>query len=422
MNVADSELMAGVFAGEGFVAAASAEEADVVLLNTCAVRDKAEDRIFGRLGWLKPLKDRRPELVLGVAGCMAEHLRETIVKRAPWVDLVVGPDAYRRLPALVDQTLAEERDPTIDVRLDRRELYAGVDPVRAPGVSGWVTILRGCDKFCTFCIVPFTRGRERSVPPDEVVRQAEQMAAGGFREVTLLGQTVTSYDADGCDFAELLARVHAVPGLARIRYTSPWPKDFSPRLLDALAELPRVARHIHLPVQSGSSRVLADMRRGYTADEFLALVERIRERLPGHALTTDLIVGYPGETDADFEETLELVRRVGFDSAFTFKYSQRDGTLAARERPDDVPEEVKGERLTRLIKLQEQSCRARNEAMVGQAVEVLVDGPNPRDAAQMVGRTSCFKTAVLPGGPARGELVTARVVAATTHTLFAQPV
>ncbi|MCB9540814.1 MAG: tRNA (N6-isopentenyl adenosine(37)-C2)-methylthiotransferase MiaB [Myxococcales bacterium] len=420
MNEADTELMFGLLRHRGYTVAENADDADVVLLNTCAVRERAEERVFGRLGWLKSLKERRPEVVLGVAGCMAERLRERLVERAPHVDLVVGPDAYRRLPELIDAGDLGE-DAQIDVRLDRRETYHDVEIDRVPGVSGWITVQRGCDKFCTFCVVPFVRGRERSLAPEEVVEQARSMAGEGFREVTLLGQTVSSYYERGHDFADLLRMVHRVEGLHRIRYTSPYPNDFSDRLLDTLAELPRVARHIHLPVQSGSTRVLRDMKRGYTAEGYRDLIERVREKLPAHALSTDVIVGYPGETEEDFEATLELVRAVGFDFAFMFHYSERDGTYAARRRPDDIPIEVKKDRLKRLIEVQEAISKVRNAAMIGREVEVLVQGPTRRDPGQVIGRTSCFRTTILPAdGLEAGALVPVRVTAATSHTIFGE--
>lgn len=425
MNEADTELMHGLLRKRGYVIAETAEAANVVLLNTCAVRERAEERIYGRLGWLKSLKESKPGMVLGVTGCMAERLREGLLERAPYVDLVVGPDAYRRLPELVERAI-EEDDPLIDVRLDRAETYTDADLERVPGISGWITVQRGCDKFCTFCIVPFVRGRERSLPPDEVVAQARAMAAEGFREVTLLGQTVSSYYERGHDFADLLTRVHAVEELARIRFTSPYPNDFSNRLLDTLASLPRVGRHLHLPVQSGSTAILRDMRRGYTAEAYLDLIERTRTRLPGWAITTDIIVGYPGETEDDFQQTMDLVKQVRFDGAFTFLYSEREGTLAARKKPDDVPQAVKTERLQRLIAVQEAQNRAANEAMVGQDVEILVSGLGRRDPNQLMGRTSCFRNTVMtvdsfPTPPKPGDLVPARVVACTSHTLFAEP-
>lgn len=422
MNEADSELMQGLLRHKGYEVAESADAADVVLLNTCAVRERAEERIFGRLGWLKSLKAKKPGLVLGVTGCMAERMRGSLVERAPYVDLVVGPDAYRRLPDLLSQAQDEPEDALIDVRLDRDETYADAVVDRVPGVSGWVTIQRGCDKFCTFCIVPFVRGRERSLAPEMVVAQASEMAAAGFKEVTLLGQTVSSYYERGVDFADLLSMVHAVEGLSRIRFTSPYPNDFSERLVDRLATLPRLGQHLHLPVQSGSDRILRDMRRGHDSARYLKLIERVRRVLPNWSITTDIIVGYPGETEEDFEATLDLMRTVQFDSAFMFYYSEREGTLAARKRPDDVPLEVKKARLRRLIDMQEEICKARNNAKVGDIVEVLVSGPGRRNPEQMIGRSSCFRTTILPKGSyGAGDLVSARVVGCTSHTLFAEP-
>jgi tRNA-2-methylthio-N6-dimethylallyladenosine synthase len=421
MNEADSELMAGLLRHRGFTVAASAEEADVVLLNTCAVRERAEERIFGRLGWLKSMKAAKPGMVLGVTGCMAERMRDELVTRAPYVDLVVGPDAYRRLPDLIERARDVDEDPLIDVRLDRNETYQGVQVERVPGVSGWVTVMRGCDKFCTFCIVPFVRGRERSLPPEEVVAEVEAMARDGFREVTLLGQTVSSYYERGRDFADLLRAVSGVEGIARIRYTSPYPNDFSERLVNALADLPKVGQYLHLPVQSGSTRILKDMRRGYTSESYRALVARIRDRLPNHAISTDVIVGYPGETDDDFQQTMALLRDLRFDSAFTFAYSEREGTQAARARPDDVPDAVKGERLQQVIALQESISREKYAAMIGRDVELLLNGRSRKNEACFVGRTSCFKTTVLAAGDFEpGQLVRARVTDATSHTLFAE--
>jgi tRNA-2-methylthio-N6-dimethylallyladenosine synthase len=421
MNVADTELMFGLLRHKGFKVAESAEQADVVLLNTCAVRERAEERILGRLGWYKALKTERPELVLGVAGCMAERMRESLVKKAKHVDLVIGPDAYRRLPELIESLQEDEsNDYLVDVRLDRNEMYQEVQVDRVPGMSGWISIQRGCDKFCSFCIVPFVRGRERSLPPEEVVRQATEMAGTGFKEVTLLGQTVSSYYERGFDFSDLLTQVHNVEGLERIRYTSPYPNDFSNRLLDTLASLPRVARHLHLPVQSGSNKILKDMRRGYTVEKFMDLIERVNERLPNYGLTTDIIVGYPGETEEDFELTLDLVRAVRFDGAFMFAYSEREGTLAARKR-DDIDDGVKKARLRRLIDVQEGISKEKFGEMVGRDAEVLVQGPSRRDAANLIGRTSCFKTTIIAGVDAPpGTLLPVKIVGATSHTLFGE--
>lgn len=422
MNEADTELIAGLMRHRGYQVAEDAQSADIVLLNTCAVRDKAEQRIFGRLGWLKTLKREKPDLVLGVAGCMAERMRENIIEKAPFVDLVVGPDAYRRLPDMIDSAFSGEAgDFQVDVRLDKREMYAHVQVDRVPGVSGWISVQRGCDKFCSFCIVPFVRGRERSLSPDEVVAQAQEMAEKGFKEVSLLGQTVSSYYEKGYDFSDLLSQVHAVEGIERIRYTSPYPNDFSDRLLNSLAALPKVAEHIHLPVQSGSTRLLKDMRRGYTAESFMELIDRVRRILPNHSLSTDVIVGYPGETDEDFELTMALMRDVQFDSAFMFIYSEREGTYAARRRPDDVPDPVKKARIKALIEQQEQISKARYAAQIGRTVEVLIQGPSRRDPNQLIGRTSDFKTTILNGavgGP--GDMVGVEIVGATSHTLFGE--
>jgi tRNA-2-methylthio-N6-dimethylallyladenosine synthase len=434
MNEADTELMYGLLRKDGYELTTEQGEADVVLLNTCAVREKAEERIFGRLGWLKQLKRERPDVVLGVTGCMAERMREDLVKRTPFVDLVVGPDAYRRLPELVskltdrgdDAELAQVKsDPIIDVRLDRSEMYAQAEVDRVPGVSGWISVQRGCDKFCTFCIVPFVRGRERSLSPDEVVAQAKEMAAQGFREVTLLGQTVSSYYEKGCDFADLLSMVHEVEGVERIRFTSPYPTDFTPRLVERMASLPKLGKSLHLPVQSGSSRVLKDMRRRYTRERFLEIIQLVRQHLPDYSLSTDVIVGYPGETEEEFEETMSLMREVRFDQAFMFFYSEREGTLAARQRPDDIPLEVKKRRLAELIKQQEQISHEEQQKQLGATHEVMVVGPTRRDPTQVMGRTSCFRTTIFSQNNAQpyrpGDIVRVNVERATSHTMFATP-
>jgi len=437
MNEADTELMYGLLRKDGYEVTADQADADVVLLNTCAVREKAEERIFGRLGWLKQLKRERPEVVIGVTGCMAERMREQIVARTPYVDLVVGPDAYRRLPELVGQLAHRgdaaaplaEVDPLIDVRLDRTEMYEGAEVDRVPGVAGWISVQRGCDKFCTFCIVPFVRGRERSLSPEEVVAQAREMAAQGFREVTLLGQTVSSYYERGADFADLLSMVHEVEGLERIRFTSPYPTDFTPRLVERMASLPKLGKSLHLPVQSGSDKVLKDMKRRYTRAKFLEIIRLVRAHLPGYTLSTDVIVGFPGETEEEFEETMSLMAEVRFDQAFMFFYSEREGTLAARQLPDDVPLEVKKRRLAELIAQQERISREEQGRQVGAEHEVLVLSPTRRDPTQVMGRSSCFRTTIfpahLPGHPEEpfcpGDVVRVRVERTTSHTSFGAP-
>jgi len=449
MNVADTELMYGLLRKQGYELTKEKNEADVVLLNTCAVRERAEERIFGRLGWLKDLKRKNPNLVLGVTGCMAERMREKLTERTPYVDLVVGPDAYRRLPDLVDELIQrgdtaelspQDRlaleghtpkpkrklnnpNPSIDVRLDKSEMYERAEVDRIPGVSGWISIQRGCDKFCSFCIVPFVRGRERSLSPAEVVEQAKEMAKQGFREVTLLGQTVSSYYEKGCDFADLLSMVHEVEGIERIRFTSPYPNDFTPRLLNRLAELPKVGKNIHLPVQSGSTRVLKDMRRGYSRDRFIDLMKSAREILPDYSFSTDVIVGYPSETREDFEETMSLMREVRFDSAFMFFYSEREGTLAARKKPDDVPLQEKKDRLRELIDQQELICGEVNQTQIGKEHDVLVIGPTRRNPNQVMGRSSCFRTTIFDQmGYHPGDMVKVKVTRATSHTLFGEAI
>ena len=415
MNVADSELLFGQLLRAGYERTETAADADVILVNTCAIREHAEQRVYGRLGELGRHKLRRPGVVLGVAGCMAQHLRGRLLERAPHVDLVVGPDGYRRLPDLIDQAREE---PTLAVRLSRTETYGDLVPARADGVRAWVSIMRGCDKFCTFCIVPFVRGRERSLPADEVLRQVEHAAAEGFREIVFLGQTVNAYREGGLDFADLLRRADAVEGIARIRFTSPHPLDMTDRVIEAMAACPKVMPQLHLPLQSGSNAVLERMRRGYTVEAYDALVGRIRAGVPGIALSTDVIVGFPGETEADFEATAAAMKRHRYDSAFMFQYSPRPGAKSA-DWPDDVPPAEKARRLTAIIDLQKRVSHERNLAEAGTTVEVLVEGPTKRHPGQWFGKTRHFKTAVFPRGSEEvGDLVTMRVAAASPYALF----
>jgi tRNA-2-methylthio-N6-dimethylallyladenosine synthase len=423
MNVADSDMLVGLLGGAGFAPAASADDADIVLVNTCAVREKAEDKVLGRAAELGALKRRRPDLVLGILGCMAEHLKGALVERAPWIDVVAGPDSYRRVPALLAAARARAA-PQIDVRLDRTETYEGLSGAAGgDGVSGFVTIQRGCDKFCTFCVVPFTRGRERGTPPREVLRQVRELAARGYREVVLLGQTVNSYAWQDVTFAALLRAVAGVDGIARVRFTSPYPVDFTDEVIAAIAEEPTVCAYVHLPVQSGSDAVLTRMRRGYGVDDFRAIVARLRAAVPHLALSTDLLSGFSGEREADHEATLALMREVRFDSAFTFAYSERDLTFAARKLPDDVPPEVKRRRLAEIVALQDRISGEIFAAQVGRRERVLVHGPSRRSAAQLMGRTDGFKTVILPEGVGRpGDLLDVVIERATRATLFGRPI
>ena len=393
MNVADSELVLGVLEREGYVAVDDPAAADVVLVNTCAVRDHAEQKVLSRVGELKRCK--RPGGVLGVVGCMAQRLGPKLLERIPQVDLVVGPDGYRGLPELIARVRAGGGERAADVEFRGWEHYEDVPPAREAGASAFVTVQRGCDYRCTFCIVPMTRGPERSRKLADVVREVERLAGAGTTEVTLLGQTVNSYDDGTHDFADLLRAVGAVPGIRRMRFTSPYPTDFGERVVAAMAETPAVCEHVHLPVQSGSSRVLRRMLRRYDRDRYLAVVAALRDAMPGIALTTDIIVGFPGESEEDFRETLSLVEAVAFDDAFTFRYSPREGTPATRLK-DVVPDPVAGERLERLVAAVRGIARRKNVALVGSTHEVLVEGWAKRgDLLQ--GRTRANKVALLPG-------------------------
>ena len=371
--------------------------------------------MLGRLGDLARHKARRPAVRIGVTGCMAQHLRQTLRERAP-VDLLVGPDGYRHLPTLL---ATEDADPHLGLRLGSDETYADLPVARAPGVRAWVTVMRGCDRFCTFCIVPFVRGRERSLPGPVLLDQVRAAAAAGAREIVFLGQTVNAYRHDGWDFARLLREASAVRGVLRVRFTSPHPADMSEAMIDAMAECPAVMPQLHLPVQSGSDRVLARMAHNY--GWLLRGAGGAAPRAgPGIALSTDVIVGFPGEDDGDFAATESLIRRVRYDSAFLFRYSAREGTRAARW-DDDVPDLEKGRRLERLIAVQEAISAEHNQALVGSDVEVLVEGPARRPEGWMSGKTPQMKTTVFPGPAAPGSLVRVEVQAATSHTLTGTP-
>ena len=415
MNVADSELMLGQFRAAGYERVDQPAEADVILVNTCAIREHAEQRIYGRLGELSRHKHRRPGVVLGVAGCMAQHLKGRLLERVSQLDLVVGPDAYRDLPLLIDQAREE---PTLATRLSRDETYADLAPARADGVRAWISIMRGCDKFCAFCIVPYVRGRERSLPVGEVIKQIEHAAAEGFKEIVLLGQTVNAYRDGDVDFAELMRRADRIPGIERIRFTSPHPADMTDTAVEAIATCTKVCPQVHLPLQSGSDSVLDRMRRIYTIAQYDTLVGKLRAAIPGLALTTDIIVGFPGETVEDFESTRSVMRRIRYDAAFVFKYSPRPGARSA-EWPETVDEEEKARRISTLIEEQKQTSLEINAAVVGSVVEVLIEGPAKRDPEQWFGKTLQFKTAVFPHRDENvGDTFRMRVAAVSPYTLF----
>jgi tRNA-2-methylthio-N6-dimethylallyladenosine synthase len=397
MNVSDSELMLGKLVASGYRPVDGPDGADVILVNTCAIRDHAEQRVIGRLGELK--RHMAPGAILGVTGCMAQRLGPVLLERASHVSLVIGPDGYRALPALLDGARRGIRATATE--FDLEEHYEDFSPRRIDGVKAWIPVQRGCDYRCTYCIVPTTRGPERSRRLADVVREVESVVAEGMTEVVLLGQTVNSYHDGEHDFADLLRAVGAVSGIRRIRFTSPHPNDFSDRVISALAEVPAVCEHVHLPMQSGSTRILKRMLRRYSREGYLECVARLRGAIPGLALTTDVIVGFPGETDDDFEETLAVVREVGFEDAYTFKFSPRDGTAATRfPVGETVSDDVASERLARLIETVRGASRRRNLGLLGTEHEVLAERVAKRGEGEIQARTRDFKTVVLRSGAA----------------------
>ncbi len=425
MNVADSEVVAAVLGMAGYELSEDIAQADAILLNTCSIRDNAEQKIVSRLQYLGSLrrKGARRRLIIGVIGCMAERVRDTLLDEHG-VDVVAGPDAYLDLPALF--AAAEAGKKAINVELSTTETYREVVPTRiGPGkVSGFVSIMRGCNNFCSYCIVPYTRGRERSRPADSILREVADLRDKGYREVTLLGQNVNSYrytaaDGSEIDFPALLALVAESAPDMRVRFTTSHPKDMSDDTIATIASHANICRHIHLPVQSGSNAVLKAMNRKYTREWYLGRIAAIRRMIPDCGISTDLFTGFHNESEEDFEQTLGLMREVGFDSSFMFKYSERPGTLAAHTMPDNIPDEVKIERLNRMIDLQNKLSAESNRRDIGKEFEVLVEGVSKRSTEQFVGRTSQNKTCVLPRGGYRvGDLVNVRVKDATSATLI----
>lgn len=425
MNVADSEVVAAVMGMAGYDTVDSVEDADAILLNTCSIRDNAEQKIVSRLQTLAALrrKNRSRRLIVGVIGCMAERVREGLVEHHG-VDIVAGPDAYLDLPNLF--AAAETGARAVNVELSTTETYRDIIPSRITGnrVSGFLSIMRGCNNFCSYCIVPYTRGRERSREVDSILREVSDLRARGFREVTLLGQNVNSYrytgpDGETVNFARLLALVAEAAPDMRVRFSTSHPKDMSDETIDTIARYPNICNHVHLPVQSGSNAVLKSMNRKYTREWYLGRVAAIRERIPDCGLSTDLFTGFHDESEEDFEQTLSLMREAAFDSAFMFKYSERPGTLASREMPDNVPEDVKIARLNRMIALQNELSAESNRRDIGKVFEVLVEGVSKRSTAQWVGRTQQNKTCVFPRGDFRvGDLVKVRVREASSATLI----
>jgi len=417
MNVSDSELMTGILTQAGHNSVSDIDDADVILLNTCAIRENAETKVINRLEHLNHRKRREDNLIIGVCGCMAQHLRNKLLKAAPYVDIVMGPDAYRNLPLALNAVA--NGDPFLGLQLDKSEDYADIAPIRKEGIRAWLTIQRGCDKMCTFCIVPFVRGRERSIPLHLLTEEVNRLVDEGFKEIVLLGQTVNSYHDEEHDFGELLWRVAEVNGVERVRFTSPHPADATDSMIDAMENCPQVCKQLHLPMQSGSTPMLERMRRTYTAEEYRELVAKLRARIPEIALSTDVIVGFCGESEEEFTATYNLMEEIRYDSAFMFKYSDREGTLANKMLEDDVPEEEKSRRLNEIISMQEQISAEKNQAIIGNTVPVLVEGDSRRDKNQFHGKTDTFKTTVFPKENAQiGDIVNVKVHTTTAHTLI----
>lgn len=416
MNLADTEVVLSILAGAGYGQTTSLRTADVVFVNTCAVRENAEQRVYGRLGDFKRYKRENPGMVIGVLGCMAERLRRDLIESESHVDLVVGPDEYRRLPELIESAITGERG--IAVRLSRVENYDDIIPLRTNGISAWISVMRGCDKFCTFCVVPFTRGRERSRSFESIMREVENLAARGFKEVTLLGQNVNSYRDERRDFADLMAGVAEIDSTMRIRFTTSHPQDMSEKLLRTIAEHDNICNYIHLPVQSGSNRILQLMNRSYTREHYVNLVDKIRALIRNVSLSTDIIAGFPTEAEDDHRLTLDVMREVQFDGAFTFKYSPRENTKAWH-MGDGVLEDVKIERLNQIIDVQREISLRKNQEMVGQVVEILVEGESTKSASDFCGRTDTNKMVVFPKGDSEiGQYLNIRIERANSATLF----
>ncbi|MCB0263578.1 MAG: tRNA (N6-isopentenyl adenosine(37)-C2)-methylthiotransferase MiaB [Calditrichaeota bacterium] len=421
MNVYDTEIVKSVLAESGYELTQTETDADIVLLNTCSVRENANNKVFSRINRIQSERNGKGKAQVGILGCMATNFRKQLLENPKLpIDFIAGPDSYKRLPQLLaDMDVNGNDAKNWDVTLSEFETYSDVYPTQTEGVNAWIAVMRGCDNFCTFCVVPYTRGRERSRSPQNVVDEAKRLAEQGFRQITLLGQNVNSYKFEGNDFAYLLEKVSEVEGIERIRFTSPHPKDFPRPLLKVIAENPKLCKQIHLPLQAGNDRVLEMMNRTYTQKEYLDLVDEIRELYPQMALSTDIIVGFPTETDAEFEETLNVMEAVQYDSAFIFKYSERPQTIAKRKFPDDVPEPLKTERIVKLNEIQRRHSYQKNLAHIGQIHEVLIDQEfTKKSADEFQGRNDANKIVIFPKGDfRRGQFVNVEITDATVNIL-----
>jgi tRNA-2-methylthio-N6-dimethylallyladenosine synthase len=425
MNVNDSEVVAAVLASGGFSMTEKMEEADLILVNTCSIRDNAEQRVRGRLDIFRLQKKRKPHLLVGVIGCMAERLKEQLLEQEKMVDIVAGPDSYRFLPQLVQTAMGGEK--AVNVMLSAEETYADIAPVRMDEnhVSAFIAIMRGCNNFCTYCVVPYTRGRERSRNPQTIVNEAKDVFEKGYREVTLLGQNVNSFhwneNGENVDFPTLMAMVAQISPLLRVRFATSHPKDLSDKLLETIASYSNICKSIHLPAQSGSTRMLKLMNRKYTREDYLQRIAAIRRIVPEASISTDIIAGFCTETDEDHADTLSLIREVGYDSAFMFQYSERPDTKAAKDMKDDIPEEVKNKRLSEIIELQQSMSHQLKKQAVGKVFEVLIEGVSKKKAEELSGRTSQNSTVVFPGKHYKiGDYVNVRITSCTPATLIGE--
>ena len=420
MNVNDTEVVFSILAKHGYERTEDISEADVIMANTCSIRDNAEQRIWGRIDYFNTFRKAKPELVVGILGCMAERLKDTLLDTGK-VNVVAGPDAYRSLPKLLEAV--QEGHPQLNVELSREETYGDISPVRIDrnGVSAFISIMRGCNNVCSYCVVPYTRGAERSRDYHTIVREACECVEKGYKEVTLLGQNVDSYKYEDVNFAGLLTMVAQISPELRVRFSTSHPKDISDEVIDTMAAWPNICHHIHLPVQSGNDRILEKMRRRYTREWYLERVARIRQAMPDCGITTDAIVGFCSETEEEFRDTLSIFEEVGYDAAFMFNYSERPGTLASRNYPDDIPLEVKTRRLNELIALQNSLSLESNRRDVGKTFEVLVEGPSKKDPSELCGRTGSNKMCVWKDSQHRaGDYTTVRVLDCTSATLLCE--
>jgi tRNA-2-methylthio-N6-dimethylallyladenosine synthase len=421
MNVSDSEVVSRLLADDGYEFTTDMESADVILVNTCSVRENAEQRIYGRLGEFKRRKSEKPEVVIGVLGCMAERLRTKLTDEKAQgvgqsVDIIVGPDEYRKVPELIYNAWHGEKG--IAVQLSRVETYDDITPLRTDGISAWITVMRGCDKFCTFCVVPFTRGRERSRSFENIVKEVEQLSAKGFKEVTLLGQNVNSYLDGNHDFADLMQAVALVDRNIRVRFFTSHPQDMSDKLIQTIADNPNICKFIHLPVQSGSDRILELMNRTYTSAHYRQLVEKIKKAIPDVSLSTDIIAGFPTETDEDHAQTIQMMKEVKYDGAFMFKYSPRENTPAFKMK-DDVDETTKTARIGEIVQAQTEISQKINQNHIGASFEILVEGESKKSSDEWTGRTDGNKMVVFPKGNFRiGDYITVAINRANSATLF----